>query len=86
MAAATPAMKPEHRRRIDYWRRAFRAYLTGSNSQLAFWDDFPRVNEGFQPAVLVQTLTNEQHSGQEDWSFQIRRLLTLEPWFQTFLD
>jgi heparosan-N-sulfate-glucuronate 5-epimerase len=54
MAAATPVIKPAHRRRIDYWHRTFRAYLTGSNSQLTFWHDATRVNESFQPGVLGQ--------------------------------
>jgi asparagine synthase (glutamine-hydrolysing) len=39
----------------------------------------------FQPNA-VRKLIQEHRSGQHDWSMQIWQLLTLEVWFQTFID
>ncbi len=38
--------------RLQFWRRVCKAYLTGSNSQLTFWHDAPRINQHVQPGTL----------------------------------
>jgi heparosan-N-sulfate-glucuronate 5-epimerase len=38
--------------RINYYRRIFSAYLTGTTSHLTFWHEQPEVNENFRPGVL----------------------------------
>lgn len=39
------------RKRVNYYRRIFGAYLTSSKSQLTFWHEQPAMNE-FTPGVL----------------------------------
>jgi asparagine synthase (glutamine-hydrolysing) len=66
---------------VDYWLTHDLREMTDdllSESQV--------VQRGlFRPAA-VKRLLDEQRSGREDWSMQIWQLLTLELWFQTFVD
>jgi len=40
------------RRRLNYYRRVFAAYLTPQKSQLTFWHEVPEVNEHFRLGEL----------------------------------
>src|SRR5215475_8487189 len=40
------------RRRLNYYRRIFAAYLLPQQSQLTFWHEVPEVNEAFKPEEL----------------------------------
>jgi hypothetical protein len=40
------------RRRVNYYRRIFAAYLTPQQSQLTFWHEHPAINGRFEPGVL----------------------------------
>lgn len=40
------------RKRLNYYRRIFAAYLTPQKSQLTFWHEAPEVNENFRPGEL----------------------------------
>lgn len=38
--------------RLNYYKRIFSAYLTGTTSHLTFWHEEPQVNENFDPGRL----------------------------------
>ena len=44
------------------------------------------IKRGFFDPRTVRQYIEEQRTGRQDWSRQIGQLLTLELWFQTFLD
>ena len=54
----------------------------------AKWGGSPAgpAREWLKGAAAVRRLVEEQRSGREDWSMQIWQLLTLELWFQAFVD
>ena len=58
------------RRRLNYYRRIFAAYLTYRQSHLTFWHDEPKVNEDFEPGELGQyylpLVSKANYEGQYD--------------------
>jgi asparagine synthase (glutamine-hydrolysing) len=64
------------------------AWLAGDLREMV--DDLlceSRIRErGLFQMGSVRRLLDEQRSGRTDWSFQIWTLLTLELWFQQFVD
>ena len=59
-------------RRLDYYRRAFAAYVARRPSQLSFWHEMPEVNKRAQPGVLGEYYmtfrSKAEYAGPYDWA------------------